>query len=510
MPASRSTSCPSRTSRRTARPTPTPAPTCRSRSRRRSSSRSVRCSRRPARARRSSGTTTTGRPTPNDAANTPPGEDPATDYPYRLLSGPAAKWIAGTAYHCYYGDPSDQTALHDAFPKKGIWFTECSGSHGPTDTPEQIFRGTLTWHARTIAIGTTRNWAQSVVNWNIALREDGTPHLGGCGTCTGLLTIADDGTVRTDAEYYTIGHLAKFVRPAPSASRPPASAPRAGTGRSWTSRSATPTAPPPSSCTTRTTTPRSFAVAVGDRSFEYTLPGGALATFTWPASRALRDVPRQLDLSGATATATLASADAGLAVDGDASTRWSSGTAQVPGQSLTVDLGRPTLFRQVAIDSGDNLGDFARSYAVEVSLDGRRWRTVAEGQATGQLTTVQVRPTLARHLRITSTGTAGSWWSIADVRLYRWPPAGGWRARDPVRATPSSGGALQQDAVLGCEVLAGPVAVARVRRVPLPGPETPLMADVSHARLYVDAAIAFVMMPRAVVFTFDRSSPAEW
>ena len=31
--------------------------------------------------------------------------------------------------------------------------------------------------------------------------------------------------------------------------------------------------------------PRSFAVAVGGQSFDYTLPGGALATFTWPASR---------------------------------------------------------------------------------------------------------------------------------------------------------------------------------------------------------------------------------
>ena len=29
------------------------------------------------------------------------------------------KWIAGTAYHCYSGDPSAQTALHKAFPDEG-------------------------------------------------------------------------------------------------------------------------------------------------------------------------------------------------------------------------------------------------------------------------------------------------------------------------------------------------------------------------------------------------------
>ena len=101
------------------------------------------------------------------------------------------------------------TALHNAFPRKGIWFTECSGSHGPQDTPEQIFRGTLTWHSRTIIIGTMRNWARSAVNWNIALRADGGPHLGGCDTCTGLLTLHPDGSVTRDAEYFTIGHAAK-------------------------------------------------------------------------------------------------------------------------------------------------------------------------------------------------------------------------------------------------------------------------------------------------------------
>jgi glucosylceramidase len=97
---------------------------------------------------------------PNDVASTPPGEDPETDYPYEVLASPAARWVAGTAYHCYSGDPSAQTALHNAYPDKGIWFSECSGSHGPADPPAQFFRDTLVWHARTLAVGTTRNWAR--------------------------------------------------------------------------------------------------------------------------------------------------------------------------------------------------------------------------------------------------------------------------------------------------------------------------------------------------------------
>ncbi|MBX9243860.1 discoidin domain-containing protein [Actinotalea ferrariae] len=356
---------------------------------------------------------------PNDLENTPPGEAPEPDYPYQVLDSRAARWIAGTAFHCYSGDPSAMTALHEAYPRKDIWFTECSGSHGPDDTPEQVFRGTLTWHARTLTIGTPRNWAKSVVNWNIALDEDGGPHLGGCGTCTGLVTVLDDGTVRADAEYYTIGHLSKFVEPG---ARRIASTSYGTTG--WNGQIMDVAFRNPDGSTAvvvhnENDEPRSFAIAVGDQYLEYTLPGGALATFTWPEHRSLRPTMRELPTDGATATASSNPGDAHLAVDGDGSTRWSSGQAQEPGQYLQVDLGRVQPIRRVAVDSGDNLGDYARAWEVEVSTNGRHWRTVATGTGTGQLTQVDLRTTPVRHLRISSTGSAGNWWSIADVRLYR-------------------------------------------------------------------------------------------
>ncbi|MBY8854274.1 hypothetical protein K7G98_40965, partial [Saccharothrix sp. MB29] len=46
--------------------------------------------------------------------------------------------------------------------------------------------------------------------------------------------------------------------------------------------------------------PRTFAVEVGERTFEYTLPGGALATFTWPRSPALTSRFDFVPLTGAT------------------------------------------------------------------------------------------------------------------------------------------------------------------------------------------------------------------
>ncbi len=354
---------------------------------------------------------------PGDIASTPPGRSPETDYPYEILASPAAKWIAGTAYHCYSGDPSAQNALHAAYPDKGIWFTECSGSHGATDTPEQYFRGTLTWHARTLTIGTTRDWAKSVIAWNVALDANGGPHTGGCDTCTGLLQVNDDGTVTTNAEYYTIGHLSKFVKPGAVRIASTSFGTTGWNGELMDVAFRNPDGSTALVVHNENDDPRSFAVAVGGESFEYTLPGGALATFTWPASRALRVDSRQLDLSGATATASQDSTDAALAIDDDASTRWSSGQAQAPGEYLQVDLGKRRQFDTVAIDSGDNLGDYARGWQLDVSNDGTSWRTVASGTGTGQLSTVDVGRLNARYLRVTATAPVGNWWSIADLRL---------------------------------------------------------------------------------------------
>ena len=134
-PACRSTTCRCRTSRRTATPAATRAPTCRSRQEAKVIEVLGPLLRPRARAPRSSPTTTTGPPTPTTSRPPRPARTRRPTTRTSCWPSPAAKWIAGTAYHCYYGDPSAQTALHNAYPNKGIWFTECSGSHGPNDPP---------------------------------------------------------------------------------------------------------------------------------------------------------------------------------------------------------------------------------------------------------------------------------------------------------------------------------------------------------------------------------------
>jgi glucosylceramidase len=105
-------------------------------------------------------------------------------------------------------------------------------------------------------------------------------------------------------------------------------------------------------------------------------------------------------------------------VDDDTTTRFTTGTAQAPGQWLQVDLGRPALVRGVVLDTGTGTGDFPRGYTLEGSADGSHWRTLATGAGSGQLTTIDVRPARVRSLRVTQTASAPQWWSVADLRVY--------------------------------------------------------------------------------------------
>ena len=356
---------------------------------------------------------------PEDIASTPPGEQPETEYPTDLLSSRAGRFIAGTAFHCYAGDPSRQTVLHRAFPDKGIWFTECSGSHGENDPPAQFFSDTLKWHTRNLVLGVTRNWGKTVVNWNLALDPSGGPHRGGCDTCTGVVTVGPGQTVTENAEYHTLGHLARFVKPG---ARRIASTSFGTTG--WNGQIMDAAFRNRDGSTAlvvhnENDDPRSFAVAQAGHSFDYTLPGGALATFTWPAVRALDDDLTLLDADRMSATASPAG-EPGNTVDDDATTRWTTGAAQQPGQWVQVDLGRSQKVRRVVLDTGIDVGDYPRGYSLYTSGDGAHWNEpVATGAGQGQLTTIDIAATGARFLRVVQTATAPQWWSIADLRVYR-------------------------------------------------------------------------------------------
>jgi glucosylceramidase len=105
---------------------------------------------------------------------------------------------------------ADQSQVHNFFPDKEIHFTEISGGGWATD-----FADNLVWNFRNIIIGATRNWARSVVYWNLALDQNDGPFIpGGCSNCRGVVTIQrSTGQVTRNVEYYVLAHASRFVRP---------------------------------------------------------------------------------------------------------------------------------------------------------------------------------------------------------------------------------------------------------------------------------------------------------
>jgi glucosylceramidase len=312
------------------------------------------------------------------------------------------------------------TALHDQFPSKDIYFTECSGSESAD--PASTFSDTLKWHARNLTIGATRNWAKTVVNWNVALDPAGGPHVGGCTGCTGVLTVAADGTVTRNAEYYTLGHLARFVQPGAVRIASTSFGTTGWNGQVMDVAFRNPDGSTVLVAHNENDDPQTFAVQEGGEHFDYTLPGGALATFVWHGGPS-GGTARQVGPSGWTATAdpaTTTTDTPSAAVDDDAGTRYSTGTGQAPGQYLETDFGRVQRLQQVVFDTGASTGDYPRGYTVATSTDGTHWTTaVADGTGSGQFTTIDLHGRGVRYVRITLTAASGSWWSVADVRAYR-------------------------------------------------------------------------------------------
>ena len=125
-----------------------------------------------------------------------------------LSDSVAARYVSGVAWHCYGGDVTAQSRVHDAHPEKEVWFTECAGGEWAPN-----FGDNLRWNVKTLIIGTTRNWARTVTLWNLALDTRHGPHNGGCNDCRGVLTIdSASGTVTRNEEFYALAHASRFVR----------------------------------------------------------------------------------------------------------------------------------------------------------------------------------------------------------------------------------------------------------------------------------------------------------
>ncbi len=131
------------------------------------------------------------------------------DYPITILDDPEAnQYVDGSAFHLYGGEIEALSEVHKAHPDKHIYFTE-QWIGAPGDLP-----GDLVWHTKNLIIGATRNWARTVLEWNLTSAPDLRPFTdrGGCSRCLGAVTIDGDSVTRNPA-YYIIAHASKFVSP---------------------------------------------------------------------------------------------------------------------------------------------------------------------------------------------------------------------------------------------------------------------------------------------------------
>ena len=197
-----------------------------------------------------------------------------TGYAESVLASAASRYVAGTAFHCYNGDVSAQSTVKSAYPAKDIWFTECSGTVGSS------FAGDLVWNSHNLLIGATRNWARSISLWNLALDQNSGPTNGGCMACRGVVTVdtsTSPATITYNVEYYSLGHLAKFV--VPGAHRIDST--NSGSGGIENVAFENPDGSIVLFVLNSSMAAGPFAVSWHNTFFNYTLPAQSVATFEW-------------------------------------------------------------------------------------------------------------------------------------------------------------------------------------------------------------------------------------
>jgi len=197
------------------------------------------------------------------------------DYPLAVLADPeAAKFLHGTAFHLYEGDPAAMSKVHDAHPDKPIYITEQMVTDIAWETNLPASTGSTV--AR-FMIAALRNWNEGIILWNLAADPKFGPHTddGGCVICQGAVTIDRDKVMR-NAGYYTLAQVSRFVTPGSrriESTEPDRDLPNVAWRR--------PDGRAVLVVANLARAKKSFAVSANGRTFESTLPAGSAATYVW-------------------------------------------------------------------------------------------------------------------------------------------------------------------------------------------------------------------------------------
>jgi len=129
----------------------------------------------------------------------------------------------------------------------------------------------------------------------------------------------------------------------------------------------------------------------------------------------------RLDRNNWSVTTSINNAGAGAMIDGNVSTRWTTGQSQREGQFIEVDFGGEVSLDEIQLQSLASPNDYPREYTVTRSVNGGS-SFINPITGTGSLgTTTITTPTWngTTHIRIEQTGfTDRLWWSIHEIQAF--------------------------------------------------------------------------------------------
>jgi glucosylceramidase len=110
------------------------------------------------------------------------------------------------AFHGYVGAAEQMSKFHQAYPDAEIYWTE----GGPDYKAPDYLTDWTNWGQTLAEI--TRNWAQSITGWNLALDEKGRPNIGPF-SCGGLVTIhSETGEITRSGQFWALAHFSRHLR----------------------------------------------------------------------------------------------------------------------------------------------------------------------------------------------------------------------------------------------------------------------------------------------------------
>lgn len=122
-----------------------------------------------------------------------------------------------------------------------------------------------------------------------------------------------------------------------------------------------------------------------------------------------------------TASSSIGGSGPGNAIDGDYTTRWTSGAHQQGNEWFLIDMGAPGPIAEVWLITRQNANNYPALFVLELSTDGLQYQLSAAGMGQSVLKIKLGAPTTARYVRIKQVGQTavqgGAWWSIDELAL---------------------------------------------------------------------------------------------